>query len=96
MADSLIAECSVRCPFCSDEAAKLVSLFGSQLLLSQYRCKSCGSYFEGLREDRWEPEPEPELDAQRQPELDPQPQPEQPETRARHRSTQGDLIEHDR
>jgi transposase-like protein len=60
MADSLIAECSVRCPFCAAESAELVSLFGSQLLLSQYRCKSCGSYFEGLREDRWEPQPQPE------------------------------------
>jgi hypothetical protein len=75
MADSLIAECSVRCSFCAAESAELVSLFGSQLLLSQYRCKSCGSYFEGLREDRWEPEPEPEPE----PELDPQPQPEQPQ-----------------
>ena len=34
-----------------------VSLFGSQLLLSQFRCTVCGSYFEGLREDRGETEP---------------------------------------
>lgn len=49
---------AMTCPFCrSENAATLVSLFGSQLLLSQYRCGVCGSYFEGLREDRWEDEP---------------------------------------
>jgi hypothetical protein len=46
------APLSVACPFCSATSTELVSLFGSQLLLSQYRCKACGSYFEGLREDR--------------------------------------------
>jgi transposase-like protein len=53
MADSSV----VTCPFCSAESAELVSLFGSQLLLSQYRCPTCGSYFEGLREDRGATEP---------------------------------------
>jgi transposase-like protein len=38
------------CPFCEAEAIELVSLFGSQLLTSQFRCTSCGSYFEGVRE----------------------------------------------
>ncbi len=33
-----------------------MSLFGSQLLLSQYRCAACGSYFEGLRSEE-EPRP---------------------------------------
>jgi len=46
----------ISCPFCRATDAELVSLFGSQLLLSQYRCTGCGSYFEGLREDRWDPE----------------------------------------
>jgi DNA-directed RNA polymerase subunit RPC12/RpoP len=46
----------VRCPFCNAASAELLSLFGSQLLLSQYRCASCGSYFEGLRPDRRETE----------------------------------------
>ncbi len=46
---------AVMCPFCRADAAQLISLFGSQLLLSQYRCAACGSYFEGLREDRREP-----------------------------------------
>jgi hypothetical protein len=48
---------SAECPFCSAASAELVSLFGSQLLLSQYRCSACGSYFEGVREDRWDTEP---------------------------------------
>jgi hypothetical protein len=48
---------SVCCPFCSEATAELVSLFGSQLLMSQYRCTACGSYFEGLRQDRWDAEP---------------------------------------
>ena len=43
----------VRCPFCHAMDVQLISLFGSQLLTSQYRCRSCQSYFEGLREDRW-------------------------------------------
>jgi transposase-like protein len=40
-----------RCPFCRATSAELISLFGSQLLLSQYRCTSCGSYFEGVRQE---------------------------------------------
>lgn len=43
---------SVRCPFCDSDRTTLVSLFGSQLLLSQYRCQACRTYFEGLRPDR--------------------------------------------
>jgi hypothetical protein len=42
----------MNCPFCEADAPELISLFGSQLLLSQYRCGACGTYFEGLREDR--------------------------------------------
>ncbi|TMF02755.1 MAG: hypothetical protein E6I52_08945 [Chloroflexi bacterium] len=48
---------AIRCPFCSAASAELLSLFGSQLLLSQYRCSACGSYFEGLRADRWDDQP---------------------------------------
>ncbi|HEV7662101.1 MAG TPA: hypothetical protein VGQ62_01105 [Chloroflexota bacterium] len=47
----------ITCPFCGLASAELVSLFGSQLLLSQYRCTACRSYFEGLREDCWDVEP---------------------------------------
>jgi hypothetical protein len=41
---------TATCPFCDASRAELVSLFGSQLLLSQYRCTACGSYFEGFRQ----------------------------------------------
>jgi transposase-like protein len=41
---------SISCPFCDATQAELVSLFGSQLLVSQYRCRACGSYFEAVRD----------------------------------------------
>jgi len=41
----------MKCPFCEADQSELVSQFGSQLLFSQYRCRTCLSYFEGLRED---------------------------------------------
>ncbi len=41
----------MTCPFCNAEHPELISLFGSQLLLSQFRCRACRTYFEGLRED---------------------------------------------
>lgn len=45
---------SIRCPFCDADNAQLISLFGSQLLLSQYRCRACGTYFEAVREEEKE------------------------------------------
>jgi hypothetical protein len=48
---------ALACPFCEARAAELVSLFGSQLLFSQFRCAACGSYFEGLRDEHVEGEP---------------------------------------
>ena len=48
---------AVVCTFCNAERAALVSLFGSQLLLSQYRCRACGSYFEGVRPELSDDEP---------------------------------------
>ena len=44
----------VSCPFCASEDTEIVSLFGSQHLVSQLRCRSCRSYFEALRDDRWD------------------------------------------
>ena len=43
-------ESRVQCPFCEALDVALVSLFGSQLLTSQYRCQACGSYFEAVRD----------------------------------------------
>ena len=42
------------CPFCESGDVELVSLFGSQLLVSQFRCRACRSYFEAVRDDRWQ------------------------------------------
>jgi hypothetical protein len=39
------------CPFCESPDTELVSLFGSQLLVSQYRCRACHTYFEAVRAD---------------------------------------------
>jgi hypothetical protein len=52
--EALASRSGLRCPFCAAPGAELLSLFGSQLLLSQYRCANCRGYFEGLRPDRWE------------------------------------------
>jgi transposase-like protein len=41
----------VTCPFCHSQRTELISLFGSQLLLSQYKCKACGTYFEAVRNE---------------------------------------------
>ena len=43
---------AVECPFCRGREAEMVSLFGSQLIVSQFRCRRCGAYFESVREDR--------------------------------------------
>ncbi|MEA2278156.1 MAG: hypothetical protein QOC78_3116 [Solirubrobacteraceae bacterium] len=39
------------CPFCAAGDAELVSQFGSQIITSQWRCRSCGTYFEAVRDD---------------------------------------------
>jgi len=44
----------VTCPFCSSTETDLVSEFGSQALLSQHRCQACRSYFEAVRNEKWE------------------------------------------
>ena len=40
-----------HCPFCGAPEAGLISQFGSQILTSQWVCRSCHSYFEAIRED---------------------------------------------
>jgi translation initiation factor 2 beta subunit (eIF-2beta)/eIF-5 len=39
---------AVLCPYCDSAETELISQFGSQLLLSQRRCRHCRSYFEAL------------------------------------------------
>jgi hypothetical protein len=53
---------SEACPFCNSSDTELISQFGSQLLLSQRRCRRCRSYFEALSDSL---EDEPERDARR-------------------------------
>lgn len=52
-ADASGEQSYLRCPFCDATDVQLVSLFGSQLLMSQYQCGACRGYFEAVR-----PEPE--------------------------------------
>ena len=40
------------CTFCGSANTELESLFGSQLIVSQFRCRDCHAYFEGVREGR--------------------------------------------
>jgi transposase-like protein len=47
-------EGTVRCPFCDATTVSTIASFGSQLLMSQFRCNACRSYFEGVRLDRYE------------------------------------------
>lgn len=47
-------EGTVCCPFCDATTVSMIAPFGSQLLMSQFRCGACRSYFEGVRLDRYE------------------------------------------
>ena len=41
-----------RCPFCSSTEAEVISLFGTQAMTLQYRCRACGSLYEAIKYDR--------------------------------------------
>ena len=41
----------LECPFCGSPETELVSPFGGQIITSQQRCRSCGTYFEAVRAD---------------------------------------------
>lgn len=43
------SELAVRCPFCNSSDVKLFSMFGSQLLTSEYYCGNCRTVFENLK-----------------------------------------------
>jgi len=38
-----------RCPFCGERDAEPISLFGTQAMTLQYRCRRCGNYFEAVK-----------------------------------------------
>lgn len=51
----------MRCPFCDSADVELVSPFAGQIITSQFRCRTCNSYFEAVRED-FEERDRPERD----------------------------------
>ena len=46
------------CPFCDAPDVERVAQWGGQMITSQWRCRTCGSYFEALREELDDPHPE--------------------------------------
>jgi uncharacterized Zn finger protein len=38
-----------RCPHCSEHDAQVISLFGTQAMTLQYRCRRCGTLFEAVK-----------------------------------------------
>ena len=42
-------ENAARCPFCGATDAKVISLFGSQVMTMQCHCRACGNYFEASK-----------------------------------------------
>ncbi len=41
---------TVVCPFCASSNTELFSLFGSQLLTTEYYCLQCRTVFESVKE----------------------------------------------
>jgi hypothetical protein len=38
-----------RCPHCGSSDAEVISLFGTQAMTLQYRCRGCGDVYEALK-----------------------------------------------
>jgi uncharacterized Zn finger protein len=38
-----------RCPHCDARDAEIISLFGTQAISLQYRCRACGEVFEAVK-----------------------------------------------
>jgi ring-1,2-phenylacetyl-CoA epoxidase subunit PaaD len=38
-----------RCPHCGVRDAEIISLFGTQAISLQYRCRACGEVFEAVK-----------------------------------------------
>jgi uncharacterized Zn finger protein len=38
-----------KCPHCSKREAEVISLFGTQAMTLQYRCRACGTLFEAVK-----------------------------------------------
>ena len=48
-----------KCHFCASHDAEVISLFGTQAMTLQYRCRACGSLYEAIKYDRAEAEADP-------------------------------------
>ena len=48
-ADPAAAVPTPRCPFCDSRDAQVISLFGTQVMTMQVKCRSCGSYYEASK-----------------------------------------------
>ena len=42
---------SPRCPSCGATESEVISLFGTQAMTLQYRCRGCGDFYEALKYD---------------------------------------------
>jgi len=40
-----------RCPHCGAREADVISLFGTQAMTLQYRCRKCATVFEAIKYD---------------------------------------------
>jgi translation initiation factor 2 beta subunit (eIF-2beta)/eIF-5 len=38
-----------QCPFCKSVDTEVISLFGSQVMTLQCKCRACGSFFEASK-----------------------------------------------
>ncbi|MBE2314519.1 hypothetical protein DVA67_000915 [Solirubrobacter sp. CPCC 204708] len=41
----------MTCPFCDSADVERVAQWGGQIITAQWRCRTCASYFEAVRED---------------------------------------------
>jgi hypothetical protein len=46
----------LTCPFCESPDVEMVSAWGGQIITAQWRCRSCSTYFEAVREDFADPD----------------------------------------
>jgi transposase-like protein len=46
---------SPDCPFCASIDVERIAQWGGQMITAQWRCESCGSYFEAVRDDFEDP-----------------------------------------
>lgn len=44
-----------KCPRCGSTDGEVISLFGTQAMTLQYRCRTCGTTYEAIKYDKPEP-----------------------------------------